>query len=147
MGITFKNCDSLYCVPVIYIILHSNYTNKNFYSKKNGGAKSFMRDPCLHPNDDTNDICVPEGSGHFCCWLGLKQSIWLAGGGRNIFRRCSWVLVSTFACLPFPCSCFPASQHQWVRVQNLSACLCGKAPRSKSCIQTTYPQNSGEQSL
>ena len=26
-SITFKNCESQYCTPVTYIILHSNYTS------------------------------------------------------------------------------------------------------------------------
>ena len=34
---TFKNCESLYCTPVTYIILYSNYTSifkKNFNLEK-----------------------------------------------------------------------------------------------------------------
>ena len=33
-NITFKNCKSLYCIPVTYIILYINYTSirkKNFF--------------------------------------------------------------------------------------------------------------------
>lgn len=36
------------------------------------GAEIIAKDTCLHPNDGTNGI--------FCCWAGLKESSWGAGG-------------------------------------------------------------------
>ena len=33
LAITFKNCESLYCIPVTYTILYINYTSIKKYEK------------------------------------------------------------------------------------------------------------------
>ena len=58
LSVTFKNCESLYCTPVTYIILYINYNSiKNSRKKKNSKFKKTNEQTNSQNSMTKNFIC------------------------------------------------------------------------------------------
>ena len=57
-SITFKNCESLYCIPVIYITLYIHYTS---IKKKKKDLDLIMRGMEHHGTMNQNPLSLEAG--------------------------------------------------------------------------------------